>query len=145
MAGIFTSQMAVECGKCGRQDLLDSHRGAIEIRGLNSGPTKRKEYADFGEIKRRIEDNETDVRPLVLEMGWPQRCEQSSEVVTKDAHGPKGMRAGKLIIAGVPPEADENLLDGSRLGRNWTIDMRAGTDEEKITCVEKKTVAKFRR
>ena len=53
----------------GPQELMEFRRGEIEVRGLNSGATKRSEYLDICEIKRKIEGNEIDLGPRVMRLG----------------------------------------------------------------------------
>ena len=78
--------------------------------------------------KRGIEDDEGDLIPSVLEMGWRKRNEPRSEVVMKDIQGPEGMKVGELIIAGSPLETAKNPHGGSRLRWNWAIDMGVEAD-----------------
>ena len=36
----------------GRQGFMGFHMGGIEARGINSGPTRRRDYIDVGEVKK---------------------------------------------------------------------------------------------
>ena len=36
---------------CGPHDLMEFHRGEVEVRGPNAGTTRRKAYVDIGAVK----------------------------------------------------------------------------------------------
>ena len=69
MRGLRASTDPTKGGKFGSRELMEVRRGETEIRCLNSGPPKRREYVDIGDIKRRIESNEIDLIPLVMRLG----------------------------------------------------------------------------
>ena len=61
----------------GCQELMEFHRRAVEVRGLNTGKTRRTSRVDIGEVKRNIEHNESDLVLAVIWLGWPKEREQN--------------------------------------------------------------------
>ena len=60
----------------------------IQLRG-----GEEKGYADISEIKRRVENNEIDLAPLVMRLGWAK--EEDTIVVVERADGCETEDQGK--------------------------------------------------
>ena len=87
----------------GRQELADLHRGEIEVRGINAGTTRRRPYVDIGEVKREIDDNESDLVRLAIRLGWPKEREKRMALVDKVGMGRYRRRADGGFRAGRSP------------------------------------------
>ena len=122
--------------KRGLQELLDVLRGEIEIRGLNSGMTKRRRYVDIGEIKRSIANNEGDLIPAVIRLGRPK--EEEDRIAVAERYGEETSEEeeegyGEFGVTGTPTEIANDIIILMHYGfLRWdcAVDMQIDTEEE---------------